>query len=213
MYGVAGLSGLASDTNGSKVVTVYSTGQVVETSNGTSYTTSTYPAGLLYQTTVNSVNFASYYGAPTVYVSGQQSTTYTSSTFANYPTGFTKITAVGFGSPVYNSDDASLNLGLITYTDSKYLFSISSLAYGSPSLGITSSTDLLNFSQVFGGSVGSLNGVTYFSSTSSSLSLTTNSSGQIVFVVPASPDLGAYLANTSALAVQTTLTAGIVEIS
>jgi hypothetical protein len=213
MGGIAGAPGRGADTSGSKTVALYTTNQVLVTTDGTTYTTMPYPDGMLYQTTKNGLNFASYCSSAISTYTGSFNSTYTSSTFAGFPSGYTKLGLSGFGSPAYTSDNPSYNYGLIDYTNSTYLFSLSSQANPASQTGITYSTDLLNFSTVLASSVGALNGVSYYQSTGETLNITTNSSGQIVFVVPSSPTQGAYTTTTTSLAVPTTLSAGIVEIS
>lgn len=214
MYGQAGSAGRGAATDGTKLVTLYSSNQVVVTTNGTSYTTSPYPDGMVYQTTLNGNNIANFYGVATSYVAGVNNITYTSSTYANYPTGYTKITATGFGSPAWTSSNpARYNTRLIAYTNSQYVFSISQQNSDGSTTAFTTTPDLLNFSSVTATNVQSMNGVSYFTNTGSTLTMAANTTGKIVFVPTNAPSQGVYLTQTSTLAVPTTLTAGIVEIS
>mgnify|MGYP001420208559 CR=1 FL=1 len=57
LFGGAGVAGQGAATDGSKLVNLATSNQVVVTTNGTSYTTMPYPDGLCYQATVNGNNF------------------------------------------------------------------------------------------------------------------------------------------------------------
>jgi hypothetical protein len=213
LFGDAGVAGQGVATDGTKLINLYTSNQVVVTTDGTTYTTMPYPDGLCYQATVNGNNFAVFYSTVAVNNTGSYNVTYTSPTYANYPTGYTKLTVSGFGSPAYNSANvARLNVGLINYSNSLYNFSISTQSADGSTVGITTSSDLLNYTNVRGTSVLNLNGTDYYSYTSGTLCLATNGSGQFVFVDTNNAN-GTYLTTGSLLAVPTTLTAGIIEVS
>lgn len=213
LFGGAGVAGQGAATDGSKLVNLATSNQVVVTTNGTSYTTMPYPDGLCYQATVNGNNFAVFHSIVTYNYTGSYNVTYTSPTYANYPTGYTKLTVAGFGSPGYTGSNAPrYNVGLISYSNSLYNFSVSSQSVDGATVGITTSSDLLNYTSVSGTSVLNLNGTDYYSYNSGTLCLATNGSGQFVFVDTYNAN-GTYLTTGSSLAVPTTLTAGIVEVS